>query len=353
MPYRPPRCPNPSCRHHRRPAGGFFLRHGTFRASCRELPEPRFRCRGCGRTFSRQTFRHDYRDRRPECNEPLFRLLVSGVGLRQAGRQLHLAVSSVQQKFRKIGRTCRWLHRNLCRRLPEGRTFLLDEEETFAGASIDTVTMPVVMELESWFVVAITAGPIRRRAKKGTRRRAWQDTIERRQGRRRDRSKACVRLALGRMARCVPGGALTLRTDDKASYRTLARALFGERVRHQTTPGTRERTPSNPLFPINTTLAMTRDNNGRLRRKSWLVSKKVRYLRLQMQIFTVYRDYVRRRFNRDGDDNVTAAVVLGVLPRAMRPREALRWRQDWGPLSSHPLSYLGTTTVTESLRDSA
>ena len=349
MDFQPPRCPNRACRQHHEPQGRFYWRHGTYSPRCRAAPVPRYRCRHCGKGFSRQTFRHDYRDRRPDCNEMLFQLLASGVGLRQAGRVTGLMPTSVQKKMRKIGRTCRWLHRNLCTRLPAGLTYLLDEEETFESASIRAVTMPVLMEHSAWFVVAIGIGPIRRLAAEGTRRRHWQQLEEQQKGPRRDRSKRCVELTLGRLAQRVGAEPFVLRTDEKASYRTAIQRQFGRQVRHETTLGSVARTTSNPLFAINTTMAMTRDNNGRLRRKTWLVTKRARYLRLQMQIFTVYRNYVRQRFNRDRDRRVSSAAKLGLLPRAMSWSEPLRWRQDWGPRSIHPMSCRGDRTVAEKL----
>ena len=93
---------------------------------------------------------------------------------------------------------------------------------------------------------------------------------------------------------------------------------------------------------------MSRDNNGRLRRRSWLVSKRRRYLHAQMQLFTVYRNYVRQRFNRDRPP-ATPAQRLALLPRRLRGEEVLAWRQDWGPRSIHPMSCRGDRTVTEKL----
>ncbi|MCA3008132.1 MAG: hypothetical protein INH34_07180, partial [Phycisphaerales bacterium] len=65
MRFVPPFCPNPECSQHARPEGRFFLRYGTFVAACHPDPVQRFRCRTCRITFSTQTFRQDYRDRRP------------------------------------------------------------------------------------------------------------------------------------------------------------------------------------------------------------------------------------------------------------------------------------------------
>lgn len=325
--FEPPHCPNPECAYHRDPPANFYTRRGSYRPACRTEDVPRFRCRGCGRYFSRQTFRHDYRDRRPECNERLFELLISGVGLRQSGRVLHLDVHAVQKKARKIGRTCSELHRSLCRSLPAGGTYVLDEEETYEAASIRPLTMPVLIERESWFVVSTDVGPIRRIAAKGTRRRRLQESDERRNGKRPDCSAACVRTVLERLRELTPEGPIVLWTDLKPSYVRIARSVFGERVEHHRVSSRLVRTTFNPLFPINTTLAMTRDNCGRLRRQSWLVTKRAKYLQLHATVFAVYRNYVRRRFNRD-KPHETPAVLLKLLPRQLSIAEILAWRQD-------------------------
>ena len=304
---------------------------------------PRYRCKSCRRRFSRQTFRHDYRDRRPDCNQRLFEMLVSGSGLRHAADRLGLGVQSVQKKMEKIAKTCGLLHQNLSRRLPDGGTYVMDEEETFETASIRTLTLPILIEKKTWFVVSWAVGSIRRLARRGTARRRWQDHVESVQGRRPDQSRACVRQVLADLDARIDGE-LILRTDQKASYATVAHGVFGERVVHETTAGTRVRDKHNPLFPINMTIEMTRDNCGRLRRKSWLVTKVARRLHQHMALFAVFRNYVRRRFRRDPKRR-TPAAILGLLPRNLLPLEVVRWRQDWGCRSPHPLSASGGRSI--------
>ena len=342
--FAPPRCPNPHCDHHAEPSGRFYLQKGCYQPSCRQEPVPRFRCKHCGRSFSRQTFRLDYRDRRPYDNELLFLLLASGIGLRQCGRVLRMNVRAVQEKKTKIAAAFALLHANLSPGLPTGRTYLLDEEETYEGASIRPLTMPVVIEKETWFVVATAVGTIRRGAVRGSTRRRLEEADQWRYGTREDQSDLRVREVLAALATKAPAGRLVLRTDQKQSYARIAAAIFGQRLEHERTSSKRVRNHSNPLFPINVTMAMTRDNCGRLRRRSWLVTKKAERLQEHLQLFTIYRNYVRRRFNRDEEDN-TPARGLGLLPRNLRPREVLAWRQDWGPRSIHPMSSSGTLTV--------
>ena len=347
MQFTPPCCPNAACEKHRAPTPGFCIRRGHYWPACRPQPVQRYLCKTCEHSFSRQTFRHDFGDQRPECNAQFWTLLVSGIGLRQLGRVLGLNIRSVQEKKRKMARTCALLHSNLSPSLPPGRTYLLDEEETFEGASIRPLTMPVLIEKDTWFVVSTAVGKIRRLAQQGSARRVRQD-LDERDAPRPDESRKCVAQVLAELARRVPTGAIPLRTDQKASYGVVAREVFGDRLEHETTAGTRIRSTHNPLFAINTTMAMTRDNLGRLRRRSWLVTKVGGQLQNHLALFTVYRNYVRRRFNRD-KENETPAQILKLLPRRLRNHEVVAWRQDWGDRSIHPMSFSASRTVRQAL----
>src|SRR5262245_42956970 len=322
--FTPPRCPNRRCRMHGNPLPRFYIRRGSYRASCRPEPVPRFQCRSCKRCFSRQTFRLDYRDQRPECNVQLFQLLISGCGLRQCGRIVGLSVRAVQYKFRKVARAMRQLNRNLLRSLPGTghRTFQLDEIETFEHSSILRLTVPVLIERESLAVLAFDVGPIRRVPRRGSRRQRWLTRHELNHGRRRDRSRACVRRVLGRLRRLWGQRRGLLQTDEKALYGARLRRMWPETMAHETTSSRLPRTVYNPLFPINLTDAMLRDNNGRLRPRTWLVSKKAGHLRDQLELYVAYRNWHRQRNNDDPADR-TPGVVLQLTERQLEFGEML------------------------------
>ncbi|MBX3464310.1 MAG: hypothetical protein KF830_14155 [Planctomycetes bacterium] len=340
----PSHCPQRSCAAFRDPPKRFFRRAGSYQPQCRAEPIPRFVCKVCERGFSRQTFRLDYRDKRPHANVPLFQLLTSGVGLRQSARLVRLDVHAVQKKFRKLGRHMRMLNRNLLTALPAQRTLMLDELETFEHRSITPLTVPVLIDRDSKFVIATDVAPIRRVAKAGSWRRRWLESYEARTGRRRDRGNECVRRVLGRMQQLLEGRQATLLTDEKASYARQCRRRFGEQVVHRTVPSTLPRTVYNPLFAINLTDAMLRDNNGRLRRRSWLVSKRGPRLGLQLELFAAYRNWHRRRHNDDPADT-TPGVVLQLCRRSLTIAELVAWRQDWRRSSIHPASVTGHESV--------
>lgn len=342
----PPRCPNRCCPEHLHPHPGFFLRSGSYSARCRPEPVPRFRCRTCHRSFSRQTFRIDYRDRRPETNAPLVQMLVSGVGLRQAARNLGLGVHAVQKKFCKLARHVNLLNRNLECGLPAGRTLLLDELESYEHRRITPVTMPVLIDGRSKFVVAVDVAPIRRVAQKGSPRRRRLERFEALHGKRKDRGHAALRRIFGRLQRLLAGKCANLVTDLKPAYARMCKARFGEQVEHTRVSSKLPRTVKNPLFAINLTDAMMRDNNGRLRRRSWLVSKLGKRLRLQAGLFVAYRNLVRPRHN-DDEPGLTPGVALGLIDRRLAIEDLVAWRQDWRKRSIFPASIDGRRTVLE------
>ena len=335
--FQPPFCPHRRCTQHLAPAPRFFRRHGAYSALCRPHPIPRFLCKACKRTFSRQTFRMDYRDHRPDLNARLFEALASGLGLRQASRNLRLSLRCTELKARKIGRHLRRLHLNLSDQLPQGATLQFDELETYEGRrNTRPLSVPILIERDSRFIVWAESASIRPRGRMSPQRLAAiaaEDEVSPRK----DHSRRSIQRTLKRGAELTRKLAKVLfSSDEKSSYPGLAKDAFGaSRLEHSTTHSELPRETWNPLFPINHTEAMARDLMGRLRRESWLVSKRRRYLDIALHVFIAYRNYVRRRFNRD---ECSPAQRLGLLPRRLTIGRLLSWRQEAGRRSLHPLA---------------
>lgn len=325
--FTPPFCPYRRCPHNGDPPSGFCVRFGSYRAACRAHPIQRFRCRSCRRTFSRQTFRADYKDHRPDLNHRLFLLLASGAGLRQAARVLGLSRRCTELKFHKIARHLRRLNLSLRRPLAGRRQLHFDEFETFEGERTSRpLSIPMLIDSETRYIMWAESAPIRPRGELTQRRRRAIARSERRHGKRQDLSHRACRRTLARGA-ALSSSEVGLSTDEKPSYPRLARAAFGSRLReHRRTNSRLVRNTFNPLFPINHEEAMARDLMGRLRRRSWLASKDRRYLDLGLQLHMAFRNLVRRRFNQDSQ---SPAQLLGFAPRRLSAREVLSWRQEW------------------------
>jgi hypothetical protein len=299
---------------------------------------PRFRCRTCRRTFSRQTFRVDYRDHKAHLNAPLFELLASGVGLRQSARTLRLSRRCTELKARKLGRHARRLNCSIGGALEGAASLHFDEIETYEGQrNTRPLSVPVLVESTSRYIVWAESATIRPRGKMTEKRRRAIEAAQEKHGRRKDLSRRGIARTLGRGASLLTrASSVTLHTDEKSVYPGLAAAAFGAgRLAHLCTSSELVRTVFNPLFPINHEEALLRDLMGRLRRESWLVSKARRYLDIALHVHIAYRNLVRKRFN---DDDESPAELLGFMPRRLTPREVLSWRQEWGGRSVHPLA---------------
>ena len=343
--FHPPCCPNRNCPKHTRPTPKFYRRRGYYQPLCRAQPVPRFLCKSCHRGFSRQTFRADYHDHKPHLNARLFESLATGIGLRQTARNIGLSLRCTELKFRKIARHLRRLNLNLRGPLPPGSKLQFDELETYEGRrNTRPLSVPVLIEREHRFVIWGESAPIRPRGRMSKARATALLEDEAKYGRRKDLSRRSVARTLQRGADVAAElEAVELFTDEKSTYPRAARTAFGAgRLTHHRTNSKLARMTWNPLFAINHTEAMLRDLLGRLRRESWLVSKKRRYLDLGLQLWMAYRNYVRKRFNYDTE---SPAQLLGFLPRRVACRELLTWRQDWGRSSIHPLARRGVSVA--------
>ena len=328
--FHPPFCPYRSCSAHLKPPTNHYSRHGQYHPKCRSRSVPRFRCKSCNRTYSRQTFRLSFRDHKPHLNLELLQLLTSGVGLRQSSRVLKLSRRCLELKARTLGAHFEHLNRNLRGPLKDNACLQMDEIETYEEKRRERpVTFPIIIETKSRFIIWGESGTLSPRGRMNITRREAIEADSMAFGPRRDESKETVRSTLSKAASMVEVlKNVTVQTDEKSTYPSLLREAFGgDRLVHQTTSSQRERTIQNPLFPINQTEAIARDLLGRLRRESWLVSKKRGFLDQAFQMLMAWKNYVRPRFNRDKD---TPAMIAGLVRRKLRPGELVGWRQDFG-----------------------
>ena len=341
--FEPPRCPNRDCRQFAAPTQRFFTRQGFFHPKCRAHPVPRFRCRTCGRGFSRQTFRADYCDHKPHVNAQVVKLLTHGNSFRGTARLVGLSRRCLELKARKISRNARWLDHNLKRRAAQlglaSRGVMrvhFDEFETFEERRrTRPVTIAVAIESRTRFHFAAVAAPIRPRGKMTPERLQAVEEDELRFGPRRTRSRAACKVALRRAAQVAPNAtAIVLSTDKKRSYVPISKWAFkGKTIAHRQTSSKLPRGRRNPLFAINNEEGELREKLSRLRRESWLVTKRRKYLNLHLALYSAWRNWVRQRTNRD---KRSPGMILGYAPRRLRHEEVVAWRQDWAMRSPCP-----------------
>ena len=330
MPFEPPCCPDPDCPSHDSRLAWSWCHDGTYSRACDGRVVQRFRCNDCGRRFSSQTFRGDYRHKKPKLNAQLFRLLISKVTLRQAARVLRVNKKTITRRLPRMGATAKAVHEKLAPRRDgadflEGG-FLLDELETYADSRRNNpLTVPVLIHKESFFVVDTEVGPLPRRGGRGRDENEPEELDEAEDRERRRGSRVAVEACCQTLARLVPEDEeVIVGSDEKHSYRVLLKDALGKRLDHQRTNSRAPRNRLNPLFRINLTLAMMRDSVSRLVRRTWAASKLEERLRDHVWIWIAWRNYVRGMTNKS--PRKTPAMKIGACTRRLAPAEILRWR---------------------------
>ncbi len=321
QPFRPSACPRLDCPS-RRGEPFAYRRRGRFKRRCDGRVVRRFLCLACRRGFSQQTFRLDYRLKRPELLPSFFLDRVSNCTHRQSARNHGCSRTTEERHFRRLGEHCRAFHEKQLESLARSHatTFLLDELETYEQHRTQKpVTVPILIERESGFVVDAQVGALPPLTK-----------IEGSEPRRSE-SREVVQAVLQRL-RALPedeGSELRVVTDEKPSYARVLKELFDEdgarKLVHETASPGRARDQTHSLSPITHTLARVREDVSRVERDTWAAAKKRRWLASHLAIWIAYRNYVRGKTNKE--HRVTPAMAMGFDERPRSVRELLAWTE--------------------------
>ena len=320
MSFLPDFCPRRDCPSHSG-APFRFNRRGAYFRRCDRLTVQRFVCQACSHGFSEQTFHVNYRLKRPHLLLLFFLDRVSKVTHRQSARNHACSRTTEERHFHRLSGHCQAFHdarmAEISARGGLGRVFLLDELETYEHHRTQKpLTVPILIERKSGFVLDTRVGTLPVRGKRHARAGSSERASE---------SRKVVKAAFERLRQtCPPDRRLCVLTDRKTSYAQLLKALFGDRCRHLRTISTRRRDVTNPLWPINHTLARVRDNVSRLVRETWAAAKLRSWLAGQLSIWVCYRNYVRDMTNRQA--GITPAMALGLLAQPKSVGQVLEWR---------------------------
>ncbi|TAH34421.1 MAG: hypothetical protein EYC70_15885 [Planctomycetota bacterium] len=342
--FTPPVCPYAACSSHIRGRPFLWQRKGFYRRRCDDRVVARFHCLSCRRSFSSQTFRLDCGLRKPWLDVPVARALCAKTTLRKIAELLAVKRRTVERRLDRLGEHCRRFHAWMLERHQERGGCLpplmaLDELETFENDRLlQPVTVPVLVEKRSLFMVDVQTAPLPARGRLSPRDRRRKIAREERFGRRRSGSAEAVRRCLESWRRFgpKPGSYIELHSDQKTVYRKLYREVFPAHLRGHARVSSRERRDRrNALFVSNHTNAMLRDGLSRLVRQSWAHSKTRQRLERHLWVWVVFRNYVRGLTRKTWQRS--SAMVLGLAARKLLWNDVLRWRDPFfslPPLSS-------------------
>ena len=327
--FRPPHCPYRECSLHL-PEGRYLCdRSGSYVRQCDPLRRvPRFRCSGCKRSFSRQSFATSYYLKRPELLAPVAAGLVAGSAHRQIARSLGCAPSTVTRLSARLGRHAILLQAEALAEL-EGRVdepFVWDHFETFVFSQNDRLGLGTAVGQRSWFVFSFDPAPHRRAGKPAARRPVLRTPLP-------DPVPQAVvrstRRALSLLGRLAPQG-FRLVSDDHPAYWIAVAGTRG--VQHSIYPNPPRGPQHDPrvarlrdreMFAVDLLHKLLRHSQAHHRRETIAFGRRSNAILERTALMAVWRNFVKKVSERRSEE-LTPAMRLGLTPR--------RW--SWGDVLS-------------------
>jgi transposase-like protein len=324
-PQVPPHCPNENCHFHRYDRHLWrFVKDGFFTRLASPHVIQRYRCRHCRRHFSTQTFSVTYWRKRPDLVEPVFHLLVSCVGYRQAARMHRVSPQTIGSITARLGRHCQLIHEELRPKGPIFEPLALDSFESFEYSQDHPTSFHVVAGQRSHFFHGFTESELRR---KGTMTKAQRKRRARIEGLLGRPDPKSIEKEVAELLRIVIPKAqeLELHTDEHQAYPRALKAIPHLRVSHRTISSRAARTPQNPLFPINLLDLLFRHSGANHKRETIAFSKRRQSSNERMWAFLVWRNYIKSFSERHPGES--PAMRLGITDRLLAVREILARRR--------------------------
>ena len=277
-------------------------RKGSYHRPSDRLRIQRFYCVPCKKKFSDRRYEIDFRYRKRHLSQMIFRLLSKGNSQRGISLLLQVNPKAVARRVVRYGTIARWHLENYRATRDKASEILFDEMESFEHTHMKPLTMPIAVEENTRKVLAIELGQIAAKGPLAAASRA-------KYGPRPCARKKLLKRLLASLKECCHED-VTIKTDSSTHYPARIKEAL-PKARHLAYLGMRGAVVGqgemkvgafDPLFTLNHTYAMFRDNIKRLARRTWCTSKKPDNLRHLLYIYAYfhneYVDGVRKIFLR-------------------------------------------------------
>jgi hypothetical protein len=331
--FRPTHCARRDCPAHTI-SSGFRYR---FRGSYRTKAEPRRRvrvieCLHCGRQSSMNAYRATYYMKRPRLLRDVAAILVNGCAHRQVARIVDCAPSTVTRLAARLGRHCMLFQAEALERLgPPSEPIVFDHFVTFVHSQLDRLGIGTPIGATTWFDYGAEAAASRGGSRRASRKKPVRSPLP---ARRPGSEARSLRRALDRLM--SRESSLELITDDHPGYRSgIAAATHGSRVRHRVHPNPDRADPAaaaaarardRALFTVDMVHQLTRHSLAHHRRETIAFARRANAAMERAMLFTVWRNFVKRRSERRPDDRCPA-MLLGLVNRRLRWADVLARRR--------------------------
>ena len=262
-----------------------FSKRGYFYKRSTKTYIPRYHCLNCHRSFSTRTNSPTFGQKRVDLNSQIFKLVTSGVALREIARLLGCNYKTVYYKFRWLGFRAKEFHK---KQILKASEIYFDEMESIEHTKLKPLTIALAVN-ENYQILGVQVGSI---PAKGH----LAQISQKKYGPRANESSEKTKELLVNIKEQV-SSVFSIKSDAKPLYTKLVKEILpavsyeqfpsrdNKEKRREQKYLKSEKLIHDPLFPLNHTCAVLRDHIKRLTRKSWCTSKVKEHLELNLYLY--------------------------------------------------------------------
>ena len=267
-----------------------LMKNGTYRRSSDSKILCRFKCSACSRTFSETIFSIDYRLRKRSINQLTFKILCSGVSQRRSAYLVGIKPIGIARRVIRFG-ACSSHNLEAYRHTRDPAQIVqIDEMESFEHTKCKPLTIPIAVERGTRKILSLRVGAIAAKGK-------LAEISKKKYGKRMCQRKICLEAVLKELGSCFVANGIIM-SDESPHYPGPIKRHFPE-ARHMGFKGKRgcvtgqgelKRGGFDPLFTLNHTYAMFRDNIKTLSRRTWCTCKRMDRLQSLMNMYAWFHN---------------------------------------------------------------
>lgn len=263
---------------------------GAFLRACDGVMVRRFICQECRRTFSEATSTLEYRQRKRDINEPLFKLLASNNSMRRSAILIGVARKTVDHRLLYYGKVSAAYQDHLLKNIAPVQNVHFDDMETSEHTKMKPLSIPIAVHHPTRLVLSFDVASM---PAKGL----LAQKSKLKYGPRKDERATAWRHVLTTVSN-IADPSLIITSDSHKRYPGMIRT-FVPLARHIQVKGRRgcvagqgelKAGGRDPLFSLNHTAAMLRANICRLIRRTWCTTKLKERLRCHIALYVMWHN---------------------------------------------------------------
>jgi len=267
------------------------IRKGFYERESDRKKIQKYYCKSCDKSFSEQTFSYDYRLRKRHLNQIIFKLLCKSVSQRGIAQILNIKQEMIALRIKRYGLKARE-HLEKTRSTEDLSEVYFDEMESFEHSKCKPLTIPLAVNPKNRKILSLSVGEIPAKKKLSA-------IALKKYGFRKSEKKQKIKEMLMVIGEKRKENIL-FSTDQATCYPNILRELFSD-YKHLAFKGKRgcivgqgelKASGRDPLFALNHSCAMIRDNLKRLSRRTWCTTKKVYMLEHLLYVYAYFHNLV-------------------------------------------------------------